>query len=327
MEPPAGRRKRRTPCAVIGYRHQRTLAASAEIEGVGFITGARVRVRFRPGRRPTPASSSAASIARPPRPSPPASNPSPAPQRRTTLGPARARRHARRTPPRGPRRACASTTARSNSTARNRRASTAPPRGFVAVLDRGRDGDPDRAAGRSARRHEPIVVSAGGATIATAPRRRTPACAPATCSITAHSARSRGRRTRSTFAPASSSARSRRAGRSSPSAEAEALRAQGVGKHLTPADLLVFGRARADRQPPAVRRRTGPAQGARPDRRPGAVRVRPGRARGRVPLRARAERGTGPAAGRGGGRVFKSASLQVVKSTRAGAASDRDSTT
>jgi UDP-3-O-acyl N-acetylglucosamine deacetylase len=33
---------------VIGYRPQRTLAASAEIEGVGFITGARVRVRFRP---------------------------------------------------------------------------------------------------------------------------------------------------------------------------------------------------------------------------------------------------------------------------------------
>jgi UDP-3-O-acyl N-acetylglucosamine deacetylase len=33
---------------VIGYRHQRTLAATAQIEGVGFVTGARVRVHFRP---------------------------------------------------------------------------------------------------------------------------------------------------------------------------------------------------------------------------------------------------------------------------------------
>jgi UDP-3-O-[3-hydroxymyristoyl] N-acetylglucosamine deacetylase len=36
------------PVRVIGYRPQRTLAAAAQIEGVGFITGARVRVRFRP---------------------------------------------------------------------------------------------------------------------------------------------------------------------------------------------------------------------------------------------------------------------------------------
>ena len=32
---------------IIGYRHQRTLAADTVIEGVGFVTGARVRVRFR----------------------------------------------------------------------------------------------------------------------------------------------------------------------------------------------------------------------------------------------------------------------------------------
>jgi UDP-3-O-acyl N-acetylglucosamine deacetylase len=38
---------------VIGYRPQRTLAASAEIEGVGFITGAHVRVRFRPAQSDT----------------------------------------------------------------------------------------------------------------------------------------------------------------------------------------------------------------------------------------------------------------------------------
>ncbi|HEV3386858.1 MAG TPA: UDP-3-O-acyl-N-acetylglucosamine deacetylase [Gemmata sp.] len=33
---------------VIGYRHQRTLATSTEVEGVGFVTGAHVRVRLRP---------------------------------------------------------------------------------------------------------------------------------------------------------------------------------------------------------------------------------------------------------------------------------------
>jgi UDP-3-O-acyl N-acetylglucosamine deacetylase len=33
---------------VIGYRHQRTLAVSTDIEGVGFITGVRVRVRLHP---------------------------------------------------------------------------------------------------------------------------------------------------------------------------------------------------------------------------------------------------------------------------------------
>jgi UDP-3-O-[3-hydroxymyristoyl] N-acetylglucosamine deacetylase len=33
---------------VIGYRNQRTLATSTEVEGVGFITGARVRVRLQP---------------------------------------------------------------------------------------------------------------------------------------------------------------------------------------------------------------------------------------------------------------------------------------
>ena len=32
----------------IGYRHQRTLAQSAEVRGVGIVTGAHVRLRFRP---------------------------------------------------------------------------------------------------------------------------------------------------------------------------------------------------------------------------------------------------------------------------------------
>lgn len=33
---------------VIGYRHQRTLKSSTEVVGVGFVTGARVRVRLHP---------------------------------------------------------------------------------------------------------------------------------------------------------------------------------------------------------------------------------------------------------------------------------------
>lgn len=33
---------------VIGFRHQRTLAESIQLEGVGLVTGARVRLRFRP---------------------------------------------------------------------------------------------------------------------------------------------------------------------------------------------------------------------------------------------------------------------------------------
>lgn len=36
------------PVRVIGYRCQRTLAANVKIEGVGFVTGASVRVRLRP---------------------------------------------------------------------------------------------------------------------------------------------------------------------------------------------------------------------------------------------------------------------------------------
>jgi UDP-3-O-acyl N-acetylglucosamine deacetylase len=49
MNATSGRRPEKAdPVRIIGYRPQRTLAASAEIEGVGFITGARVRVRFRP---------------------------------------------------------------------------------------------------------------------------------------------------------------------------------------------------------------------------------------------------------------------------------------
>ena len=33
---------------LIGYRYQRTLAAAAEVRGVGFITGSRVRARLLP---------------------------------------------------------------------------------------------------------------------------------------------------------------------------------------------------------------------------------------------------------------------------------------
>ncbi|AWM42194.1 UDP-3-O-[3-hydroxymyristoyl] N-acetylglucosamine deacetylase [Gemmata obscuriglobus] len=38
---------------VIGYRHQRTINAPATVEGVGFITGSRVRLRFLPAATDT----------------------------------------------------------------------------------------------------------------------------------------------------------------------------------------------------------------------------------------------------------------------------------
>ena len=72
---------------VIGYRSQRTLAAPAEMPGVGFITGDRVRVRF----CPAPANSGIVfrRTDRPDSPAVPAHTSQVAgTDRRTTLGPA-----------------------------------------------------------------------------------------------------------------------------------------------------------------------------------------------------------------------------------------------
>jgi UDP-3-O-acyl N-acetylglucosamine deacetylase len=72
----------------IAYRYQRTLARPADVPGVGFITGARVRLRF----RPAPANTGVLFV-RTDLPGPPAAIPARAgfvtdTRRRTTLGPA-----------------------------------------------------------------------------------------------------------------------------------------------------------------------------------------------------------------------------------------------
>ena len=293
---------------VIGYRPQRTLAASAEIEGVGFITGARVRVRFRP-RQPTPASSSTASIAHTPRPFPPASNRSPAPIAARRSGPA----------------------ARGVTLVEHLLAALAGLRidNCAVELDGpeppGLDGSADgfvaalAAAGtvlQPARRPictpaEPVVVSAGGATIGLHPRDEARPARQLLLDYGAfaddpaadvHARRSPRRvRPRGGVVP---HVRHRGGGRGASSPGSRQAPEPGRPARVRP--------PRADRESAAVRRRAGPAQGARPDRRPGAVRVRPGRARGRVPLRARAERGTGPAVSCGCGRV---SGHQVCKSS------------
>jgi UDP-3-O-acyl N-acetylglucosamine deacetylase len=72
----------------IAYRYQRTLARPADVPGVGFITGARVRLRF----RPAPANTGVLFV-RTDLPGPPAAIPARVgfvtdTRRRTTLGPA-----------------------------------------------------------------------------------------------------------------------------------------------------------------------------------------------------------------------------------------------
>lgn len=71
---------------VIGYRHQQTLAATAEIQGVGLVNGARVRVRFLPA-----APNTGVVFHRTDRPGSPAlpahSSQVTGTERRTTLGP------------------------------------------------------------------------------------------------------------------------------------------------------------------------------------------------------------------------------------------------
>ena len=75
---------------------------------------------------------------------------------------------------------------------------------------------------------------------------------PVTCWITASSRRSLVRHSRSTFAPAISPEKSRCCRTFVTTAEAEALRTQGIGTHLTPADIVVFGDRGTDPQSPAL---------------------------------------------------------------------------
>ena len=225
------------PVRVIGYRSQRTLAAPAEVAGVGFITGTRVRIRFspsapdtgvvfrrtdRPGALPVPARVAEVTGT----------------QRRTTLG----------APAHG-----VTLVEHVLATLAGLRIDNCaveldgpePPgldgsaAGFVSAI---------RAAGttlQAARRPvwavaEPVVVSAGGATIAWHPATDTglrvsylldygPFGPIARQTVTLDVSPDEFARE---IAPCRTFVTA---------AEAEALRNQGIGRHLTPADLVVFG--------------------------------------------------------------------------------------
>lgn len=222
---------------VIGYRNQRTLATAAEVEGAGFITGARVRVRLRPAgvdagirfrRTDGPV---AADI--------PALTPFvTGTQRRTTLGPA----------------------ARGVTLVEHLLATLAglrvdnciieidgpePPgldgsaAGFVdAVLAAGVTTQAGRRAVWSV--STPVVVAAGGATIGLHP--------PTEPGLRISYLLDYGmggpiaRQARTLDLTTAEFVREVAGCRTFVTeAEAAALRAQGVGRHLTPADLLVFG--------------------------------------------------------------------------------------
>ena len=223
---------------VIGYRHQRTLAAPAEIQGVGFVTGVRVHVRLLPAavntglifcRTDEPV---AAKI-------PAHTSYVTGTQRRTTLG----------SPTLG-----VTLVEHLLATLSGLRVDNCaieingpePPgldgsaNGYVAAI---------AAVGtieQPARRpiwtvSAPVTVSSGSATISLHPAIDSTdlrasyllnygAVGPIprqSCTLTVNPAQ---------FATGVSNCRT-----FVTDAEAEALRAQGVGKHLTPADLLVFG--------------------------------------------------------------------------------------
>jgi UDP-3-O-acyl N-acetylglucosamine deacetylase len=222
---------------VIGYRRQRTLAADAVVEGVGFVTGARVRVRFRsapadtglvfrrtdrPGAPPVPALAAFVTDTR----------------RRTTLGP----------PDRG-----VTLVEHLLATLCGLRIDNCvieldgpePPgldgsaAGYVAAVAGA------GAALQVGRRpvwgvSSPVVVSAGGATIGLHPAEGPGLRASYLLDYGAF-----GPIHRQTFTldvrPAEFAREVAGCRTFVTRAEAEELRAQGIGRHLTAANLLVFG--------------------------------------------------------------------------------------
>lgn len=223
---------------VIGHRYQRTLAAPAEVKGAGFITGARVRARL------LPAPADAGVVFRradlPGSPSIPArADQVTGTQRRTTLGP----------PGQGITLVEHLLAALAGLRVDNCLVELDGPEppgldgsaaGFVAAI---------QSAGvvlQTARRavwavSEPVIASAGGATIglhpSDAPGLRVSYILDygllAPIARQAHTVEVRPE----SFVREVASCRTFLT-----EPEAQALRAQGVGLHLTPADLLVFGR-------------------------------------------------------------------------------------
>ena len=238
---------------VIRYRQQRTLAAPVEVGGVGFITGARVLARFRPAPAGTGITFHRTDVAG-------AVIPARVPeitgtQRRTTLGPAATGitlvEHL-----------LAALAGLRIDNCRVEIDGPEPPgldgsaAGFVAALGAaGAVHQPTRRPVYAV--DEPVTVSAGGATLSLHPcdsSRHTP------CAVAGHGTRSVpatlrvsylldyglrspiGRQSYTVDATTENFVRevaSCRTFLTEP--EAHALRAQGVGAHLTPAEVLVFG--------------------------------------------------------------------------------------
>lgn len=222
---------------VIGYRHQRTLAAPAAVAGVGFVTGAPVRLRFLPAAAGAGISFRRTDL--------PAAPPVPArvarvsgTQRRTTLGTPHADitlvEHAL---------AALAGLRVDNCTVELDAAE--PPgldgsaAGFVAaLLAAGFESQPARRPIYAV--SKPVVVRLTGATLALHPADSTDLrvsyrldygpgapILPQSFTLTV---------TPETFARELARCRTFLT-----EAESHALRAQGVGRHLTAADLLVFG--------------------------------------------------------------------------------------
>jgi UDP-3-O-[3-hydroxymyristoyl] N-acetylglucosamine deacetylase len=238
MEGTSGKKPEKAdPVRVIGYRPQRTLAATAEIEGVGFITGARVRVRFRPA--PIDTGRVFRRTDRPTAPEVPArADCVTSTDRRTTLGPL----------------------AHGVTLVEHLLAALAglridnclieldgqePPGldgsadGFVTAL--AAVGTVNQAAHRPIYTPTaPVVVSRGGATIGLHPAADTELRASYLLDYGVFAVIPRQTVTLNVrpgdFAREVSPCRT-----FVTAMEAEALRAQGIGKHLTPADLVVFG--------------------------------------------------------------------------------------
>lgn len=222
---------------VIGYRPQRTLASSTTVEGVGLVTGVRVRVRFlpappdagvvfrrtdRPGVADVPALAKAVTDTR----------------RRTTLGPAADGvtlvEHL-----------LAALAGLRVDNCRIEINAPEPPgldgsaAGYVAAIEAA--GVVEQIGRRPVRGvAAPVVVSAGGATIGLHPAPGTGLTVSYLLDYGATGPIPRQTFTRNlrpdAFAREIAGCRT-----FVTEAEADALRAQGIGRHLTPADLLVYG--------------------------------------------------------------------------------------
>jgi UDP-3-O-acyl N-acetylglucosamine deacetylase len=223
---------------VIGHRYQRALAAPAEVRGAGFITGARVRARLLPAPADTGVVFRRTDVPGSPH-IPARADQVTDTRRRTTLGP----------PERGVTLVEHLLAALAGLRVDNCLIELDGPEppgldgsaaGFVgAVHGAGVVLQPARRAVWAVT--EPVIVAAGGATIGLHPADG-PGLRVSYILDYGHNAPI-PRQSHTVDVRPESFAREVAACRTFlTEPEAQALRAQGVGAHLTPADLLVFGR-------------------------------------------------------------------------------------